>query len=113
MRNQKIIVGFEVRGTGTHHSTHIIRTTMAELREALTARFAAMLDSTDDDGPFKALWDTIDFGECDNFWVSGCDDDRILLSYDASLGIFGERPESVLCNWVLGTAAGADMEVRQ
>lgn len=113
MRNQKIIVGFEVRGTGTHHSTHIIRTTMAELREALTARFAAMLDSTDDDGPFKALWDTIDFGECDNFWVSGCDDDRILLSYDASLGIFGERPESVLCNWVLGTAAVADMEVRQ
>lgn len=114
MKDQKITLGFETP-TDEAHDTHIIHMTVSELRRAVAARFEAIIDNTDNgDGPLKGLWDAIDFGECDIFWVSDADDNIMLEGSGGMSGIFGEdRPVMVLYNWLETNNAAIQMEVRQ
>lgn len=98
MNDRKITIGFETP-TDEAHNTHIIHTTVSELRREVAARFEALIDKAENSGPLKGLWDAIDFGECDNLWVSD-HDDEIRLECSCRPGIHRDRPSLVLSEWL-------------
>ena len=92
------VVGWETPRTKGHH-THIVHLTLSELRQEVGTRMESILDSTDNSGHLKELWDAIDYCRCDNFWVSD-EADNIQLHSDVTPGFADERPVSVLFGWL-------------
>ena len=98
MEDRKLTVGFETL-TAEAHRTRIVRLTLSGLLRAVTDRFEAIIDEADNGGPLKELWDAIDYGKCDNLWVSDANDD-IQLECSGRAGILdGERPVFALLDW--------------
>lgn len=115
MKDQKITLGFETPADEAHHDTHIIHTTVSELRREVAARFETILDDTDSvGGQFQKLWDAIDCCECDNFWVSDADDEIRLQGSVVPILFSGDRPVMVLYDWLKTTSDKAfQLEARR
>ena len=98
MEDRKLTVGFKTLTAETRR-TRIVRLTLSGLLRAVTDRFDAIIDEADNSGPLKELWDAIDYGKCDNLWVSDANDD-IQLECSGRAGILdGERPVFALLDW--------------
>ena len=99
MEDRKLTVGFKTLTAETRR-TRIVRLTLSGLLRAVTERFEAIIDEADNSGPLKGLWDAVDCGECDNFWVSDAATDEIQLECSGRAGILDrERPVFALLDW--------------
>ena len=99
MEDRKLTVGFKTLTAETRR-TRIVRLTLSGLLRAVTERFEAIIDEADNSGPLKGLWDAVDCGECDNFWVSDAATDEIQLECSGRAGIIDrERPVFALLDW--------------